>query len=261
MEDADVLLVDRDDDGIVVLTLNRPARRNALGKALVNALRATVADLATDPVARVIILAGAGAKAFCAGADLKERRIMEQEEVVVFVGALRAMMDEIAALPQPTIAAMDGAALGGGAELALSCDLRVMGPAATIGLPETHLGIIPGAGGTQRLPRLIGIARAKELIYTGRRVAAQEAVALGLANRACENGAIEGARALAAPILSAAPIALAQAKRAVDEGIALPIDAAMAVEKRCYDVTIPTEDRLEALAAFREKRPPVFHGR
>ncbi len=261
MEDAEVLLVERDDDGVVVVTLNRPARRNALGKALVARLRETVAALGSDPSARVIILAGAGDKAFCAGADLKERREMEPEEVTRFVGALRAMMDEVAALPQPTIAAMDGAALGGGAELALSCDLRVMGPAATFGLPETHLGIIPGAGGTQRLPRLIGCARAKELIFTGRRVTAPEAVQLGLANRAAAGDAVEAARQLAAPILTAAPIALAQAKRAVDEGIELQIDAAMTVEKRCYDVTIPTEDRLEALAAFREKRPPVFKGR
>lgn len=260
MDGADVLLVDRGDDGVVVVTLNRPARRNALGRVLVDRLRETVAALAQDATARVIIFAGAGEKAFCAGADLKERREMKPDEVVRFVTALRAMMDEIAALPQPTIAAIDGAALGGGAELALSCDLRVMGPRATIGLPETHLGIIPGAGGTQRLPRVIGRARAKELIFTGERLGAERALAIGLINRAAED-AVEGARKLAAPILTAAPIALAQAKRAIDEGAALPLDAAMAVEKECYDVTIPTEDRLEALAAFREKRRPEFKGR
>lgn len=261
MDDAEVVLEAHGGDGIVVLTLNRPERRNALGRAVVDRMREAVAALAVNRNARVVILAGAGGKAFCAGADLKERVGMDVDAVGAFVSDLRAMMDEVAALPQPTIAAIDGAALGGGAELALCCDLRVMGPDAVFGLPETHLGIIPGAGGTQRLPRLLGVARAKELIFTGRRVGAREALGLGIINRVGGDSAVESAREMAAPILTAAPLALLQAKRAIDEGCSLPLDAALEVERRCYDATIPTEDRLEALAAFREKRPPVFKGR
>jgi enoyl-CoA hydratase/carnithine racemase len=260
MVDVEPLLEDRTDDGVVLLTLNRPERRNALGVALVTAIRAAVGRLSTDASARVIILTGAGDRAFCAGADLKERRTMDEASVASFVNDLRTMMDEVAALPQPTIAAIGGAALGGGAELALACDLRVMGETATIGLPETHLGIIPGAGGTQRLPRLIGIARAKEMIFTGRRVQAQEAAQIGLVNCTCVDP-VACARAKATAILGAAPLALTAAKRAIDEGISLDLSAAMAVERRCHAVTIPTEDRVEALAAFREKRSPVFKGR
>jgi methylglutaconyl-CoA hydratase len=258
---TEALGVTRDERGLVTLTLQRPERRNALGRALVAALRAELGRLAADPSARVVILAAQG-EVFCAGADLKERAEMPQAEVAGFVDGLRAMMDELAGLPQPTVAALQGPALGGGCELALACDLRVMGAGATLSLPETHLGILPGAGGTQRLARLVGASRAKELIYTARRVGPAEALGWGLCNAvAGEEGAWERARALAETILGGAPIALAQAKRAVDEGVELPLEEGLAVERRCYAVTIPTEDRLEALAAFREKRKPRFQGR
>jgi methylglutaconyl-CoA hydratase len=258
---TEALGVTRDERGLVTLTLQRPERRNALGRALVAALRAELGRLASDPSARVVILAAQG-EVFCAGADLKERAEMPQAEVAGFVDGLRAMMDELAGLPQPTVAALQGPALGGGCELALACDLRVMGAGATLSLPETHLGILPGAGGTQRLARLVGASRAKELIYTARRVGPAEALGWGLCNAvAGEEGAWERARALAETILGGAPIALAQAKRAVDEGVELPLEEGLAVERRCYAVTIPTEDRLEALAAFREKRKPRFQGR
>ncbi len=261
MDHQDVLL-EVDDQGLAILTLNRPERRNALGATLVDALRGHVAALARDPGVRVVILTGQGDAAFCAGADLKERAQMGPEEVERFVGGLRAMMDEVAALPRPTIAAINGAALGGGCELALACDMRVAAAGASLGLPETHLGIIPGAGGTQRLPRLIGVALAKELIFTGRRVQADEAQAMGLVNRvAGPEGLIEACRRLAAPMLGAAPIALAQAKRAIDGGEGLSLAAGLTLEGECYAVTIPTSDRVEALAAFQEKRRPVFKGR
>ncbi len=261
MSDAPVL-IDRQDDGLVILTLNRPQRRNALGKELVTALRQTLDALATDVEARVVVITGAGPKAFCAGADLKERAQMSPPEVQRFVTALRAMMDEIAALPKPTIAAINGYALGGGCELALSCDLRIAAEGASLGLPETHLGIIPGAGGTQRLPRLLGPALAKELIFTSRRLTGAEAAAIGLVNRVCpDDKLLEEAANLAAPILTAAPIALAQAKAAIDAGLEVDLASGMKIEKACYAVTIPTEDRLEALAAFKEKRRPQFKGR
>ena len=177
------VLIDRGDDGLVTLTLHRPARRNALGRDLVGALSDHLDALRRDPSARAIVVRGAGERAFCAGADLKERRTMAPAEVRRFVDKLRATMSALAAMPKPTIAAINGFALGGGCELALACDLRVMAQGATIGLPETHLGIIPGAGGTQRLARLIGPARAKELVFSGRRLGADEALSIGLINR------------------------------------------------------------------------------
>lgn len=263
-DNASIVRLDHHDDGLVVLTLNNPARRNALSRALVDTFRASLEAIAADPQARVLVITGAGDKAFCAGADLKERAQMKPAEVSAFVTSLRRLMDEVADLPKPTIAAINGFALGGGCELALACDLRVMSSEASIGLPETHLGIIPGAGGTQRLPRLIGPALAKELIFTGRRVKADEAQRLGLINRTAgpgEGALLEVCRELASPILRAAPIALKQAKRAVNAGLEVALPTAMLIEQACYDVTIPTEDRLEALAAFREKRSPNFKGR
>lgn len=256
------LLVQRDEQGIVTLTLNRVSRHNALGCDLVRMLRETLASIREDRSARVVILTGAGERSFCAGADLKERAQMPPEEVGPFVSSLRTMMDEVASLPQPVIAGINGFALGGGCELALACDLRVMAEGATIGLPETHLGIIPGAGGTQRLPRLLGPALAKELIFTGRRIKPEEAERLGLVNRVAAAGSLmEVCRELAAPILTAAPIALEQAKIAVDRGLDRSLEEGLKLEQSCYDVTIPTEDRTEALVAFREKRKPVFKGR
>jgi methylglutaconyl-CoA hydratase len=255
------LRVERDARGVVTLVLQRPARRNALGKALVAALGEAVAALSVDATARAVVITGAG-EAFCAGADLKERAQMPQAEVDAFVGALRGLMDAVAALPQPTVAAINGAALGGGCELALACDLRVMAEGAQIGLPEVQLGIIPGAGGTQRLARLLGPARAKALIFTARRLTAEEAAREGLVHAASPPGGLaEAVEALIEPILRAAPIALTQAKRAIDEGLELPLPEGLLREQAAYAVTIPTEDRLEALAAFREKRAPRFQGR
>jgi enoyl-CoA hydratase/carnithine racemase len=261
MNTQDYVLLETRDSGLSILTINSPARRNALSRAVVDALRAHLRTLSDKP-GGVVVLTGAGPKAFCAGADLKERATMAPDEVETFVSSLRAMMDELSRLPQPTIAAIGGYALGGGCELALACDLRVMADGALIGLPETHLGIIPGAGGTQRLPRLIGPARAKELIFTGRRLSADEALDWGIVNRTAPADALmEAVEALAAPMLTAAPIAQAQAKRAIDGGLDGGLAEGLSIERACYAVTIPTEDRLEALAAFRDKRKPVFKGR
>jgi enoyl-CoA hydratase/carnithine racemase len=239
--------------------INAPQRRNALSKAVVAGLQAVVAEVAERREVRAVILSGVGEKAFCAGADLKERRGMAQPEVRVFVSALNAMMRAIADSPKVWIAAIQGACLGGGLELALCCDLRVAREDALIGLPEARLGIIPGAGGTQRLPRLIGIARAKELILTGQRIGAARAEVMGVVNRVGADHLAE-AEALAAEVAKCAPISLTQAKRAVDGGWDLHLDAGFRWERACYDVTIPTQDRLEALEAFAEKRAPNYKG-
>ncbi|XP_008826644.1 enoyl-CoA hydratase domain-containing protein 2, mitochondrial isoform X1 [Nannospalax galili] len=200
------------------------------------------------------------------GADLKEREQMSAVEVGVFVQRLRGLMSEIASFPAPTIAAMDGFALGGGLELALACDLRVAASSAVMGLIETTRGLLPGAGGTQRLPRCLGVALAKELIFTGRRLNGVQAHELGLVNHAVaqnEEGdaAYHRALALAQEILPQAPIAVRLGKVAIDLGMEVDIAAGMAIEGMCYAQNIPTQDRLEGMVAFREKRLPKFVGK
>ena len=238
--------------------LNAPDRRNALGRAVVEGLRAVAQRVAEERTVRAVILSGEGA-AFCAGADLKERQGMPEAEVRGFVGLLNETFDAIAASPKVWIAALHGVALGGGLELALACDLRVAQVGCVLGLPEARLGILPGAGGTQRLPRLIGVARAKELILTGMRIDPARALELGLVNRVADDHHA-AAEALAAEVVRCAPVSLTQAKRAIDQGFDLPIEAGLRWERACYAVTIPTQDRLEALRAFAEKREPVFTG-
>jgi enoyl-CoA hydratase/carnithine racemase len=217
-----------------------------------------VARVSRDRSVRAVVLTGAGSKAFCAGADLKERASMSPEEVRAFLDQLRRTFRALELSDCVFVAFLNGVAFGGGTELALCCDLRVVAAEAELGLTEVKLGIIPGAGGTQRLPRLVGKGVAKELILTGRRVAAAEAVQLGLASKV---GTLDDARALAKTICENAPIAVSAAKHAVDEGAHLELDAALALEQEKYALTLGTEDRLEGLKAFAEKRPPVYRGR
>ncbi len=236
-------------------------RRNSLTVALLHELTEHQARAAADRALRVVIVTGAGEKAFCAGADLKERARMDEGTVAGFHKAIRAAFDGFEALPQPVIAAVNGVALGGGLELALACDLRIAAEGAEVALPEVGLGIIPGAGGTQRLPRVIGVARAKELILTARRVSAHEALAMGLVGQVVPAADLAAAAlALAERVSRNAPISLRQAKRAIDRGLSLPLHEALDLENRLYQACIPTADRREALQAFAEKRAPVFKG-
>lgn len=244
-----------------MLTLNRPSTKNALGKAMMEEFRARLDALRFDSSVRAVILRSAVPKVFCAGADLKERATMSKQEVAAFVHGLREAFSGVAALPMPTIAAIEGAALGGGCELALACDFRIAGADALLGLPETALAIIPGAGGTQRLPRLIGASRAKELIFTGRRLTGAQADAYGLLTRLVPAGQAEAnALALAREILPNGPVAVRMAKAAVDGGSEVELGAGLRHEQACYAQIIPTADRLEGLAAFKEKRKPVYKG-
>ncbi|KAM6216602.1 enoyl-CoA hydratase domain-containing protein 2, mitochondrial isoform 2-T2 [Rhynchocyon petersi] len=261
--------------------MNRPQARNALGNVFVGQLLEALAQLREDRQVRVLLFRSGVKGVFCAGADLKEREQMKDSEVHIFVQRLRGLMNDIgegprvgwgesffvstAAFPAPTIAAMDGFALGGGLELALACDLRVAASSAVMGLIETTRGLLPGAGGTQRLPRCLGVALAKELIFTGRRLTGDQAQAMGLVNHAVaqnEEGdaAYHRARALAQEILPQAPIAVQMSKVAIDRGMEVDIASGMAIEGMCYAQNIPTRDRLEGMAAFREKRPPKFIG-
>jgi methylglutaconyl-CoA hydratase len=256
---SDVLLCETDPQGICTLTLNRPGQLNALNGPLVDALHDTFIALAYDPDVRVVILTGAGPKGFCAGADLKERAGMSPMQVRKRIDDYARCFAAIESLPKPVICAINGYAFGGGLELAMTADMRVMSSATKIGLTELKLGIIPGAGGTQRLPRLIGMARAKEMIFTAARIDSQRALDIGLINaHAPPEALLQTARELAERTLACAPIALAQAKVAINAGMQTDLATGLQIESRAYAVTIPTRDRLEGLAAFKEGRPPRF---
>jgi enoyl-CoA hydratase/carnithine racemase len=259
-----LVLVDRR-GATAFLTLNRAHAANALSKGLVADLERAFIALAHEVKhadLRAVVMTGAGDKAFCAGADLKERRAMSLDQTWGFIDELNRLVNTIAVFPRPVVAAINGAAFGGGLELALACDLRIAADTAEMGLTEVRHGIIPGAGGTQRLARLVGIAAAKELILTGRRVTAARAHALGIVSEVVPAAALsEAAARLADEIAGAGPLALDAAKRAIDGGIALPLPEGLALEAACYEEVLASEDRNEGLAAFAEKRPPVFKGR
>ena len=245
-----------------VWTINGESRRNAISRALAVELESAIARVGASRETRVVVLTGAGDKAFCAGADLKERATMSEADVRHFLEKLRVTLRLVETSDCVFIAAINGLALGGGTEIALACDRRVASSSAELGLTEVKLGIIPGGGGTQRLSRLIGPGRAKDLILTGRRVSAQEAFSLGLVNRVAEPSAVVStACALAESIVENAPVAVSTAKHAIDEGLDLALEDALRLEHHKYETVLKTEDRLEALAAFVEKRKPVFKGR
>jgi methylglutaconyl-CoA hydratase len=253
--------LERGPDGVYTFTLNRPEAMNALNGELVEALHATAVSLRDDPAARVVIFTAAGNRAFSAGADLKERAGLGTDEVVAAVSAIARAMEAIGAIPVPTIAAINGAALGGGMELALACDIRVASSSATLGLTETTLAIIPGGGGTQRLPRLAGPGRAKELIFTGRRISAAEALAYGIVEEVVAPDELRArALELARRIAANGPVAVRAAKEAIARGLEMALTESLALETELYGRTVPTADRLEGLAAFGEKRTPLYRG-
>jgi methylglutaconyl-CoA hydratase len=254
--------VERRADGVAWVTLSRPEARNALSREVCLALRALAEELGEDRSVRAVVITGAGDKAFSAGADLKERRGVSAEETGPFVGAISGAMNAWAEIPQATIAAINGVAFGGGMELALACDLRIAADTAQFALTEVRLGIMPGAGGTQRLPRLVGVARAKELILLGRRLDARRALELGLVSDVVAPDDLHAAvEAILGELAGCAPISVAKAKEAIDRGVDLPIGEGLEIERACYDVTLFTEDRNEGLRAFADKRPPRYQGR
>ena len=260
MNDEKELLIEKK-DGVIILTLNRPRMMNSFNFTMLRALREEIAAIRFQPDIRVVIITANGEKAFCAGADLKERATLSPIEVKEFIFTIRDTFTAIEQLNKPVIAAVNGVALGGGTELALACDIRIAAETASMGLTETRLAIIPGAGGTQRLPRLVGRGKAKELIFTGRRVDAKEALDIGLVNQVCARESLmDHCLKMAAMICETGPIAIEQAKYAINYGLETDLATGLAMESNAYWVTIPTADRLEGLAAFREKRKPVFKG-
>ena len=246
---------------VAYIALNRPEVSNSLNLESLYLLRKTLKEVRSRSDIWIICFTGTGDKVFCAGADLKERKNMSAAEVETFVLEIRTTMNEIAQLPQPTLAAINGHAFGGGCELSLSCDLRLIQSNSLIGLTETSLAIIPGAGGCVRLPRLIGSAKAKEMILLSKRLTAEEALDCGLVHQVAEPKDFSKVRnQLLKQLLSNGPLALKAAKLAIDGSEDLSLKEALQHESACYEKIIPTSDRLEALAAFSEKRKPKFTG-
>ena len=248
---------------VALVTIDRPERMNALSWATVQRLGEIGQELSADPSVRVCLLTGAGDKAFCAGADLKERQGMSREQVREMLTAYRTELAWLAQSNFVSVAAINGLALGGGLELALTCDLRSAVEGAQLGLPETSLAIIPGAGGTQRIARLIGQARALDLVLTGRRISAPEALNWGLLNRVVPrtDSLIDDTLEWLKPIAEGAPIAQRAALLSVRAAHSLPLEPGLDYERQQYELCLESEDRSEALRALAEKRPPRFQGK
>ena len=245
--------------GIATITLNRPDRYNALGARMVDELGGALRELEGSGNIRAMVLTGAGDKAFCSGVDLKERAEMDADERWVHNRALGAFAERLARLQVPTIAALNGLAFGGGLEITLACDFRMATEGARFALPEVGIGIVPGAGGTQRLPRLIGVTKAKELILTGRRIDAGAALEMGLVSQVVPSRSLmEEAGTLAREIATNSPLALAYAKAAIDLASETTIEQGLRYETAAIRTTFASEDYEIGLAAFAEKRTPRF---
>lgn len=244
----------------LVVTINRPEVRNALAPQTLAELSRVASEAAADPGVRAVIFTGGGEKAFASGADI--RALRERTTLDNLVSAPQESFQVIAELPKPTIAAVNGYALGGGCELAMACDIRIAADTARFGLPEVGLGIMPGAGGTQRLARLVGLGKAKELIFTGAIIEAEEALRIGLVNRVVPAGELlAAALAMAEQIASRAPISIRLAKAALNLGANVDIRSGLAFECLAQAILFGTQDKLEGTAAFLEKRAPRFQGR
>lgn len=258
---SDVVLFEQDGP-LAVITVNRPDKLNALNPSVIEALHQVVERLRGMNDVRCAILTGAGEKAFVAGADIAAMQAMSIEQARAFAEKGHALGAAMEALPIPIIAAVNGFALGGGCELALACDFIHASDKARFGQPEVKLGVIPGFGGTQRLARRIGIGRARELVYSGAMIGAEEALRIGLVNAVHPHGELmEKVRALATTIAAQGPLAIAEAKRVLLEGEEKPLAEANAIEVDGFARCFGTDDQKEGMKAFLEKRAPEFKGR
>ena len=256
------IIISRPADGIAEITLNRPEAMNSISSAMAAELTRACAELAAAPEVRVVVFGAAGERAFCAGADLKERAGMTDADIMRQRPVIRAVFGALLALPQPAIAAVHGFALGGGCELALSCDLVVADETATFGLPEVTVGLVPGGGGTQLALRRLGPGRAADLVLTGRKVGIEEAMRLGLVDRRVPAGQ-DGPAALelAGQIAANSPVAVRAAKRAIRHGWGVSLEAGLDIEDAAWRTAALSADRREGVAAFVEKRKPAWPGR
>ncbi|MDX2207461.1 MAG: enoyl-CoA hydratase-related protein [Gemmatimonadales bacterium] len=256
------LLLDTDADGIAVVTINRPDKLNALNAQVFSDLSDLLDRIKGDQTIRAVIVTGAGPKAFVAGADIGELAAVDGAEGARLSARGQAVFRDLERLPIPVIAAVNGFALGGGCELAMACHLRLAAPAAKFGQPEVKLGLIPGYGGTVRLPRLVGRGRALELLLTARVIDAEEALRIGLVERiVAADALLDEARAMARTILAMGPRAVALCLSTVDAALDLDLDAALAVEAGAFGAACASDDKREGTAAFLEKRPAAFTGR
>ena len=261
MSETELVGVDRQDH-ITTLTLNRPESLNAISSALAKELSARCAEVAADDDTWVIVLRAEGEKAFCVGADLKERASFTTDDYFTNRKHMRSMFDAVRSLPQPALASVFGFALGGGFELALSCDLIVAAEGTKMGLPEMRVGLLPAGGGTQLLPRRVGVAAAKELIYTARRFEAEEGLAAGIVAKVVPRAELDDeTMGLAQEICKASPIAARSAKRALDAALGSPIDEGVEFENEMWKQVIVSADRAEGIAAFNDKRDPKWSNR
>jgi enoyl-CoA hydratase/carnithine racemase len=247
---------------VTTVTLNRPEALNAISGEMADELGGAVLQAAADPGCWVLVLAAAGEKAFCVGADLKERGALDDAGWMRNRVQMRAMFESIRAVPQPTIASVFGFALGGGFEIALSCDFIVAAEGTQLGLPEARVGIIPGGAGTQLVSRRVGTARAKELVLTGRRITAEEALAWGLVERVVSREKLQEATSeLAEELCRNSPVSLREAKHAIDRGIEVPLEHGIDIEDAGWRKAVASEDRREGIGAFNDKRDPQWKGR
>lgn len=249
-------------DGILYLTLNRPEVRNALSPEMWNDIRMATQCAREDDSIKVVIVSGAGDKALAGGADIQE--IHDRDYLKMLLATASVSLKELEELYKPVICAVNGYALGGGCELAMACDIRVATRRSKFGQPEVNLGIMPGAGGTQRLPRLVGLAKAKELIFTGRIITAEEAVAIGLVNRVTDDdreALMREAEEIARQIMAKGPMAISLAKMSINLGCETDINTGLMIERLAQTIAFSTQDRKEGTAAFLEKRPADFKGR
>ncbi|MGB9699413.1 MAG: enoyl-CoA hydratase-related protein [Thermodesulfobacteriota bacterium] len=249
-------------DRFLWIKLNRPEAMNALNTQMAKDILATFQEVAGQRDIWVVGLTSTSEKSFGVGADLKERKNMTTEQIAQQRILFRRASAAVKNLPQPLIAGVKGFALGGGFELALAADIIIAGENAQFGLPEVRVGLIPGNGGTQLLPRLIGPNRAKEIIFTGKRISAQEALSLGIVNKVVPTAQVEEeVRKLASEICANAPLAVRQAKKAIELGLSVDLHTGMEIENEAFNVNLVTEDRQEGIRAFNEKRPPQWQGR
>jgi enoyl-CoA hydratase len=249
------------EEGTGIIQLNRPRAFNSLNTQLLDELKTVLYEIEKDPDVGVVIITGSE-KCFAAGADIKEISSIDSPvKAHAFVTSAQVVFNRIESMPKPVIAAVSGLALGGGCELALACDIRLAADNARFGQPEIKIGVIPGGGGTQRLPRIVGVGRAKELLYTGDPINAEEAYRIGLVNKVFpKEELLNAARQMAQTLLKQPPFALSITKMVVNDGANMELPSALAHEARCFALLFGTKDQKEGMTAFLEKRPPEFKG-
>jgi enoyl-CoA hydratase len=256
----ETLIVEKE-DGVAVVKLNRPPVNSLSGQAY-GELYEAFTELEKDDTVNAIVITGAGDKAFAAGLDIKDVAGKSIPGYFDFASTVRKALDKIAGISKPTIAALFGFVFGGGCEVALACDLRIASNDASIGCPEVNLGIMPGSGGTQRMPRLVGVAKAKELLFMGDTVSGDEAYRIGLVNKVvAKEAVVDEAKAWAKKLAKKPKIALSLIKSAIDTGLNMDLSSAITFENDCFTLTYVSEDGREGMAAFAEKRKPSFKGK